>query len=106
LNELIPNWKEKNVSNAALSLDASLYSSVFPQAPITVEAKDDYFVFLTEKHHVRLPTPPQMHNKGNYIVSLSNVVKWLGKEVRILISTKCRPQFIQHHQSNISPVLM
>ena len=27
---------------------------------------------------IRLPTPPQMHNEGNYIVSLGNVVRWLG----------------------------
>src|SRR6185436_19896617 len=26
------------------------------------------------------PTPPQMHNHGNYIVSLGNVVRWLGSQ--------------------------
>ena len=28
------------------------------------------FYYLTRKHAVRLPTPPQMHNKGNYVISL------------------------------------
>jgi electron-transferring-flavoprotein dehydrogenase len=27
-----------------------------------------------------LPTPPQMNNHGNFIVSLGNVCRWLGKE--------------------------
>src|SRR5687768_16886903 len=53
LNELIPDWKEKG-------------------APLKVEAKRDEFLLLTEKHKFRLPTPPQMHNGGNYIVSLGN----------------------------------
>ena len=33
------------------------------QAPIYTEATEDHFVFLGEGFHVRLPTPPQMHNK-------------------------------------------
>ena len=28
------------------------------------------FYYLTRKHAVRLPVPPQMHNKGNYVISL------------------------------------
>jgi len=35
-------------------------------------------MFLTEKGSFRLPTPPQMHNKGNYIISLGNLCRWLG----------------------------
>ena len=31
---------------------------------------DCRFYYLTQKHAVRLPTPPQMHNKGNYVISL------------------------------------
>ncbi|NNM60114.1 MAG: electron transfer flavoprotein-ubiquinone oxidoreductase [Legionellales bacterium] len=61
LNELIPDWQEK-------------------KAPVTTLATADYFYFLTEKHKFRLPTPPQMHNKGNYIVSLSNFCRWLGEQ--------------------------
>jgi electron-transferring-flavoprotein dehydrogenase len=65
LNELIPDWKAK-------------------EAPLTVEAKGDNFVFLTEKMAIPLMAPPQMNNHGNYIVSLGNVVRWLGKQAEEL----------------------
>jgi electron-transferring-flavoprotein dehydrogenase len=65
LDELIPDWKEKG-------------------APLTVEAKADAFWYLTEPNHIRLPTPPQMHNKGNYIVSLGNVCRWLAEQAEAL----------------------
>jgi electron-transferring-flavoprotein dehydrogenase len=61
LNELLPNWKE---------LDA----------PILTEAKHDEFLLLNEKSSTKLPTPPQMHNKGNYIVSLGRVVQFLSEQ--------------------------
>ncbi len=61
LNELIPDWR-------ALG------------APLDTPAGEDRFLFLTEKKAYRLPTPPQMHNHGNYIVSLGNVVRWLGSQ--------------------------
>jgi electron-transferring-flavoprotein dehydrogenase len=61
LNELIPDWKEKG-------------------APLNTPAKEDRFLFLTKSRAIRLPTPPQMHNAGNYIVSLGNVCRWLGQQ--------------------------
>lgn len=61
LNELIPDWKEKG-------------------APLTVEAKEDKFIFLTAKKSFRLPTPPQMHNHGNYIISLGLLGRWLAQQ--------------------------
>jgi electron-transferring-flavoprotein dehydrogenase len=65
LNELIPDWKEKG-------------------APLDTPAREDRFLFLTETKSFRLPTPPQMHNAGNYIVSLGNVVRWLGQQAEEL----------------------
>jgi electron-transferring-flavoprotein dehydrogenase len=65
LNELIPDWKEKG-------------------APLETPAREDRFLFLTEKRSFKLPTPPQMHNEGNYIVSLGNVVRWLGQQAEEL----------------------
>ncbi|KAK9243983.1 hypothetical protein V1506DRAFT_523164 [Lipomyces tetrasporus] len=59
LNELLPDWLED------------------PPAPLT-PVKSDKMRFLTEKYSIPLPAPPQMHNAGNYIVSLSEVVKWLA----------------------------
>ena len=61
LNELIPDWKEKG-------------------APLNTPAEHDKFLFLTESNAIRLPTPPQMNNHGNYIVSLGNVCRWLGEQ--------------------------
>ena len=61
LNELMPDWKEQG-------------------APLETPATDDRFLFLTETKAYRLPTPPQMHNHGNYIVSLGNVCRWLGQQ--------------------------
>ncbi|TXH37324.1 MAG: electron transfer flavoprotein-ubiquinone oxidoreductase [Rhodospirillaceae bacterium] len=65
LNELIPDWKEKG-------------------APLNTPAKEDFFLYLTEKKSFRLPTPPQMHNEGNYIVSLGNFCRWLGTQAEEL----------------------
>ncbi|TMW63826.1 hypothetical protein Poli38472_002767 [Pythium oligandrum] len=65
LNELLPNWKE---------LDA----------PLTTPVKEDAFYVLTsEEKSFRLPNvllPPEQHNEGNYIVSLSKLVRWLGAQ--------------------------
>lgn len=65
LEELFPDWKERG-------------------APLNTPAGEDRFLFLTETGGYRLPTPPQMHNKGNYIVSLGNVCRWLGEQAEAL----------------------
>jgi electron-transferring-flavoprotein dehydrogenase len=61
LDELLPDWKDRD-------------------APLRTPAAEDRFLFLTETKSVRLPTPPQMDNHGNYIVSLGNVCRWLGRQ--------------------------
>jgi electron-transferring-flavoprotein dehydrogenase len=65
LNELIPDWQERD-------------------APLTTPAKDDRFLFLTRRRAYKLPTPPQMHNAGNYIVSLGDVCRWLAGQAEAL----------------------
>ncbi len=65
LDELIPDWKDKG-------------------APLNTPAAEDHFLFLTAKRAIRLPTPPQMHNHGNYIVSLGNVCRWLAAQAEAL----------------------
>ena len=65
LDELIPDWKTKN-------------------NPLKTEATDDKFLYLTETKSYQLPTPPQMHNKGNYIISLSDFTKWLAQQAEEL----------------------
>ncbi len=65
LEELFPDWKERG-------------------APLNTPVKEDRFLFLTTDKAYKLPTPPQMHNDGNYIVSLGNVVRWLGEQAEAL----------------------
>jgi electron-transferring-flavoprotein dehydrogenase len=65
LTELISDWKEKG-------------------APLNTPAGQDSFLYMTASKAFRLPTPPQMHNHGNYIVSLGNVVRWLGEQAEAL----------------------
>jgi len=68
LNELIPDWKEKG-------------------APLDTPVTDDRFYLLGAAGSIRIPgfaMPPLMSNHGNYIVSLSNVCKWLGAQAEAL----------------------
>ncbi len=65
LDELIPDWKEKG-------------------APLKTKATKDKFKFLTKNGAIGMPNPPQMHNKGNYIISLGALGKWLGEQAEAL----------------------
>ena len=62
-DELIPNWKE---------LDA----------PVNTKVKSEDFSFLTKNKSFKIPNfllPKTLQNHGNYIISLSNLCKWLGE---------------------------
>ena len=68
LGELIPDWKEKG-------------------APVETAVTDDRFCFFTRGAAFTLPHflfPPLMSNRGNYIVSLSNLCKWLAVQAESL----------------------
>lgn len=65
LDELIPEWR---------TLDTAI------QTP----ALTDEFLFLTPKRAFKLPIPKILHNKGNYIISLGNLCRFLGKEAEKL----------------------
>ncbi|MDE0242465.1 MAG: electron transfer flavoprotein-ubiquinone oxidoreductase [bacterium] len=65
INELLPDWEERG-------------------APLLTPVKKDRFLYLTEKRAFRLPTPPQMANHGNYIISLGNFCRWLAGEAEAL----------------------
>jgi len=61
LNELIPDWRQD------------------PECPVKVEAGvDDKFYYMFRNFALSLPVPPPMHNKGNYVISLSQLARWLG----------------------------
>jgi electron-transferring-flavoprotein dehydrogenase len=70
-------------------LEPRAFAELLPDAKITdiefaVPAGEDRFLFLTEKSSYKMPTPPQMHNHGNYVVSLGNVVRFLGAQAEAL----------------------
>jgi electron-transferring-flavoprotein dehydrogenase len=65
LTELLPDWQANG-------------------APLTTKAGADRFLYLTRTSSYRLPTPPTMHNEGNYIVSLGDVCRWLGQQAEAL----------------------
>ncbi len=65
LAELLPDWQARG-------------------APLTTPAAEDRFVYLTATRAMRLPTPPQMHNHGNFIGSLGDLCRWLGREAEAL----------------------
>lgn len=65
LDELIPDWQKL-------------------EPPLHTPATQDEFLFLTEKKSFRLPTPPQMQNHGNYIISLGQFCRWLAKQAEEL----------------------
>ncbi|XP_025884349.2 electron transfer flavoprotein-ubiquinone oxidoreductase, mitochondrial isoform X1 [Solanum lycopersicum] len=64
LDELVPHWKEEE------------------QAPIDVPVTSDNFWLLTENRAFSLPSP--FDNKGNYVISLGQLVRWLGQKAEQL----------------------
>lgn len=69
LAELFPNYKEMG-------------------APLNTAVKEDEVYFLRDdQKSIKTPNwaiPKPMHNDGNYIVSLGNVVRWLGEQAEAL----------------------
>lgn len=64
INELFPNWKELG-------------------APLNQAVTGDDVLFLSETGSRRTPdwlVPRNFHNDGCYVISLSNVVKWMAQQ--------------------------
>src|SRR5260370_2586872 len=58
---------------------AELVPDYEKSAPLDTPVTDDAALFFTKSSSVRFPvTPPPFKNKGNYVVSLSRLAKWLG----------------------------
>src|ERR1700738_1379375 len=48
-------------------------------APLDTPVTDDAALLFTEASSFRFPvTPPPFQNKGNYVISLNKITKWLG----------------------------
>jgi electron-transferring-flavoprotein dehydrogenase len=68
LNELLPDWQERG-------------------APLNTPVSEDRFLFLSESGAFKVPNfllPGCFRNHGNYVVSLANVVRWLGRQAEEL----------------------
>jgi electron-transferring-flavoprotein dehydrogenase len=68
LSELFPNWKELG-------------------APLNTAVTEDRMLFLTETKSYQTPSfmmPKMLTNHGNYVISLANVVRWLGQQAEAL----------------------
>ena len=68
LDELLPDWK-------ALG------------APLDQPVTDDEFLFLTRDGATRTPPallPDCFHNRGNYVISLGSLTRWLGQQAEAL----------------------
>jgi len=68
LNELFPDWKERG-------------------APLNTPVTRDEIYFLRENGARKAPNafvPRNLHNDGNYIISLGNLCRWLGEQAEAL----------------------
>jgi electron-transferring-flavoprotein dehydrogenase len=65
LDELLPDWRNEFKG-------------------ICVPAGDDEFALLTKTGRYKLPTPPQMNNHGNFIVSLGSLGSYLAGKAEAL----------------------
>ena len=68
INELFPNWKEQG-------------------APLNTPVSEDRFLILNKTGATRIPDwmlPACFKNHGNYVISLGNVVRWLGQQAEAL----------------------
>jgi len=68
LEELFPDWKARG-------------------APLKTPVSEDRFLFLTRSGSFKVPDfllPECFRNHGNYVVSLCNVCRWLGKQAESL----------------------
>jgi electron-transferring-flavoprotein dehydrogenase len=68
LTELIPDWKERG-------------------APLRTPVVEDRFLFLGKSGSFKVPSaflPECFLNHGNYVVSLGNVCRWLGRQAEAL----------------------
>ncbi len=65
-------------------LDALLPDWRSAPPPVCVDVAGDRFLWLSKTGARRLPTPPQMHNEGNVIVSLGALCAWLAPQAEAL----------------------
>lgn len=81
LDELLPNWREEYAESQGRT----------PVTPVTT----DSFLVLSETGSVSIPhflLPKELHNEGNYVISLGQLCRWLG-EVAESLGVEVYPGF-------------
>ncbi len=78
-----PNLGGHTLSGAVMNPRAM--RELFPELkdndiPYRKKVEGDRVYLVTESGQIRLPTPPPMHNDGNYVVSLCEIVRFLGQK--------------------------
>ena len=62
----------------------ALLPDTWQDAPLHTPVTQDKFYYLNSKKSYRLPTPPQMHNKHNFIISLGELGRFLATQAEAL----------------------
>src|SRR5437870_6300131 len=78
---------EHSLSGAVVNPRA--FRELFPNLkdsdfPFRGPVEKERVALLTSRRAVTLPTPPTMHNAGNYVASLCEIVRWLGERATAL----------------------
>src|SRR5216117_4042152 len=78
---------EHSLSGAVVNPRA--FRELFPDLkdadfPFRGPVEKERVALLTARRAVTLPTPPTMHNAGNYVASLCEIVRWLGERAAAL----------------------
>ena len=74
---------EHNLSGAVVN--PSAFKQLFPELdmeelPLRSPVEKESVYIMTESNSYRIPTPPTMKNHGNWIASISEIVRWLGEQ--------------------------
>jgi electron-transferring-flavoprotein dehydrogenase len=78
---------EHSLSGAVVNPRA--FRDLFPDLqdsdfPFRGRVRQERVCLLTSRRAITLPTPPTMHNTGNYVASLCEIVRWLGARAEAL----------------------
>ncbi len=84
-------------------MDPSGLASLFPdwktmETPVKTKVRSEQFLWMGEKKLWKFPNfllPPFMHNKGNYVISLGNLCRWLAEQAEQL-GVEIYPGFPAH----------
>jgi electron-transferring-flavoprotein dehydrogenase len=78
---------QHNLSGAVVnprSLRALFPGKTDAEFPFRAPVAGERVYFLTPRRAWRVPTPPPMRNHGNFVASICEVVRWMGKEAEAL----------------------